>query len=144
MSLKTSLQMGRYRLGEFAFLPVQCVNASNVTVDPTAAPQVSIYAADGTEAVADQKVPPVSGRTTGLFAWSQFLGSGFSVGIYSAYFSYAISGTNFSSLAMFEVIGGGNVAGPYVALEHYSRPHADFIIGHREDGTTDLKRGAYV
>jgi len=144
MSLNSNLQMGRYRLGEYAYLTVQCVNASNVTVDPTAAPQVSIYAADGTEAVADQKVPPVSGRTTGLFAWSQFLDSSFSVGIYSAYFSYAIGGTNFASLAMFEVIGGGNAAGPYVALEYYQRPHADFVIGHSEDGTTELKRGAYV
>jgi hypothetical protein len=145
MSLLPHNYLGRYTLGEYAFLTCQCINASSVPTDPTAAPLLYTYKDDGTRIANGLKTPLLDGaRTTGQFSYSLLLDSTYAAGLHAALFTYAIGGTTFSQLKMFNVVGGGDSQGPYTALHFYNRAHADLVVGLGESGAVDLRRNPYV
>lgn len=146
MAIAIDHYYGRFMLGEHVGLSVQCLNASNVPTNPAAAPLLNIYNTAGTAVLtdADQKVPPKDvGKTTGLFEYSLFLDSQFSVGIFVVHFAYTISASR-ARLGVFEVLAGGDDKGPYTSMHWYHPPHSKFIVGETADGTTEDRRNPYV
>ncbi len=125
---------GAYQLGETVGLCVLCRNSAGVPADPDAVVVVDIHGEAG-EHVSGRRLPVLDrAATTGLFAGSVYLDDTFAAGEYLAVYRWDISGTRGESTDTFRVVAGGGASGQVVALHHYERPHAEFLVQQRADG----------
>lgn len=123
-----------YQLGEEVPLTVLCTDAAGSPVDPDACPRATVYPESGTPA-ADFALPILDAQaTTGLFSGRLYLGDDFSEGRYTAVFRWLAGSHHGSSVASFEVLPGGSPTGQVIALYHYERPHAGFLVQQRSSG----------
>ena len=136
----------RKRLGEYVRFAVQVRSGVTTLASPDAAPQLSIYAADGTEVVSDQKMVPFLFPTlTGMFFLEVFLSSAFSAGYYTAHIGYAVSTVLGAETQSFEVTAGGNNVGANQAVFFYERPDSDWIVAFRDGlGTFEYRQNPRV
>jgi hypothetical protein len=132
----------RKRLGESVRFAVQCRSDVTTLASPDAAPQLSIYAADGTEVVSDQRMVPFLFPTlTGMFFLEVFLSSSFSAGWYAAHIGYAVSTVAGGDVQHFEVTAGGNNLGANQAVYFYPRPDSDWVVAFRDGlGTFEYRQ----
>lgn len=139
------MYLGRFQLGEFVPLSLDCRTTAATEVSPTAAPTVSIYKTNDT-AVLDAKslAPYIKGQLTGHFRGEVFLNSSYSAGRYHGIFSWASGGSTYRQEFSFEVVAGGNVKGEYIGLRYYRRPHADYVVGLTDGGVLEFRRNPRV
>lgn len=133
--------LGRFQLGQFMPLDVQCFANSVTEVAPTSAPTFTVYKADDTPVVSDVKMAiQAKGSLTGWFRGEIFLNATYSAGRYHGIIEYASSGSSYSEEFVFDVIPGGNATGEYIGMYFYERPHARFCIGLSDAGTLEFRR----
>ena len=130
--------IGRYQLGDFIPLTVQCRDSSKNPVDPTSAVTLSIYDSSFSTVLDSEPIPPKDiANLTGVFEAEMQLDSLFSTGIYFAMHEWSGGG---KSLDTFEIIAGGNNSGGYVGIHFYERPGVEFIVGQTDGSTLETRR----
>lgn len=133
--------LGRYQLGDWLPINEECFTTAATEVAPTAHPTVSIYKANDTPVLDAAKLAPFDKPTrTGWFRTEVFLGSSYSTGRYHGLISWASGGSNYATQFCFDIVAGGNNSGTYIGLEHYRRPHADYVVGLLDGGTLEFRR----
>lgn len=138
------MNRGREKLGADIRIGVQCRDGNRTPQAPTAAPTFRVYTEGGT-LVTSGTVPPTERyQTTGLHEFMLPLNALFSTGRQYVRYLYAISGVNYVDVDVFEIVGGGNVAGSFNQLFHLDRPDSDWIIGVTEQGNVSLNRGPRI
>ena len=85
------MYLGRYKLGEWIPLSVQCTDENGDAVAPDSAPTVTVYDGDFASVVSGKTLPAkdVSNRT-GMFEIEGRLASGFSEGVHHALFVWLV------------------------------------------------------
>ena len=134
--------LGRYQLGDFLPLTVQCRNSSKAPVDPTSAVTLTIYDSSLVTVLNSEPLPPKDiANLTGIFEAEMQIDSLFSEGIYFAMHEWSGGG---KALDTFEVIAGGNSTGGYVGIHFYERPGVEFIVGQTDGSTLEARRNPKV
>lgn len=139
--------LGRKILGEWLRIPVRSLDASRDEIAPTTAPTYSIYPNSETviSTANDVTMPALAvGTLTGWHQAEHLLDSGFSAGRHVVLVEYASAGHTGTEEHSFEIVAGGNNKGAYIALAHYRTPHADFIVGQLDDGTTEFRKNPSI
>lgn len=133
---------GRYILGSWVPLEVQCRNGSFVPTAPDAAPTVTVYASGSDTPVVDSlKMPPKDKPTrVGYFGVTQHLTGSFAVGHYTAHYKYEISASARAHSDTFEIVAGGSAHAQATGLQFYRRPDSDWIVAHQDTGSFRLRR----
>lgn len=133
--------LGDFQLGDRLPIKVLCTNAAGLPISPDEAPTASFYAAGSATAAFSVALPAADPTdATGLFLLAVHLDGRLSEGNYAVQLAWTVSGSPRAELRKFTVIPGGNKDGAVVAMYHYRRPHADFLI-QQTDGRK-LLRGA--
>lgn len=138
--------IGRFQLGDFLPLSVQCMTSSG-EVAPTAAPNYTIYNSSDTIVTGadDVKLPPLDKSIlTGWFAGEHQLGSNFSNGIYTVRIEWASGGSNYAKVFGFQIVPGGNSTGAYIGMEFFTPPHANYVVGMSDAGTVEGRKNPRV
>lgn len=129
---------GRYQLGQFVPLAVQCVDASGSPTLPTAPPQLEIWQGS-TIVIAAKEIPIIDRyRTTARFGYRQPLDGRFAAGTYLASYTYTVGSLGVFAVDSFEVVAGGNADGAAIAITQFDCPHARFIVW-----ATDMRKLLY-
>lgn len=140
------MYLGEYFQGEWVSVPLVTANTSDVEADADAAPTVSIYKASDTPITGadDETMAPFAqGERVGFFNRDFQLDSNFTAGRYIVLVEYTITSDK-ADLHFFEVVAGGDDKGAYVAMFYYRRPHANYIVGQRDDGELEFRRGPKI
>jgi len=125
--------LGCYAQGDWVRIAVRC--RTTAVVAPTAAPTVSIYGTSDTPILdAGGMAPSLVGTVTGVFERWVRLGSGYPAGRYTVRTSWASGGNSYAVLQCFDVMAG-DAAGGVTGLTFYSRPHRDYLVLARDNGT---------
>lgn len=129
---------GRFPLGNDVPLLLLTRNAAGAAVVPDAPPTLDVWSSSGK---VKTLLLPVLDRygTTGLFAFKLFLDGTYAAGLYTAEYRWQASGYQGLDHDNFEVIPGGDGGGTVLALYHYERPHARFLVQELTSGA--LVRG---
>lgn len=132
------MYLGEFMLGDRVPLGLMCQEPTGLPVLPDAAPYASVMNTDGEIAVS-LRVPPQDVATApGVFGIALHLDSRFSIGRYSAHYSWTDGGESRVGVDVFDVIPGGHPDGAIIALYPYHRPQAEFLI-QQTDGRKLLK-----
>jgi len=138
------MYLGRYMLGEWVPFKVVTRSTARVPSSPTAAPTLRIYDAAG-NTVATSSMPIYQKNIrTGTFILEKLLDSSFSAGQHVALIEFTVGGNALKELHHFEVIAGGHSQGAYLGIHFYRPPHADYLVGITEDGSTDRRKNPKV
>jgi hypothetical protein len=130
---------GRIRRGDTLHAPVLCTGSAGVPVAPDEAPTVDLYSASAKPTPA-RAIPVLDSRAvTGLFVLSLRIGEELAAGRWHAVVRWDSSGSRYSLVVVFEVLGDGDPSGRVLAIQGFQAPHASFLVQHRSDGT--LRRG---
>jgi hypothetical protein len=133
--------LGRYKLGDWIPLSVQCTDASGDAVAPDSAPTVTVYDGDFASVVSGKAMPAKDvGNRTGMFEIEGRLASGFSEGVHHALFQWSAGSHDGAELKRFRVVGGGHQDGAYTAVQYYDRPQANHIVGHLDSGVLEFRK----
>lgn len=128
------MYIGSYQLGDRLPVSVLCQDGDGLPTLPDAAPHVSFYKSAGGP-VMTAAVPPADERAArGLFASSVHLDERFAAGSYVAEYSYTLSGSAVVSTDVFTVLPNGDPGGSVIAVYHYHRPHAVFLVQQLDTG----------
>lgn len=131
--------LGRTKLGKKLSLVLQSINGNGTPTQPDAAPYADIYA--GTTLVETVRLPIVERyKVNWLFGVDLFLGGKYSTGQHMIVYRWLLSGAKYQAFAYFEILAGGTVAGPVVAIAEYQKPEAHYLIQQTEDGTLNYGR----
>ena len=106
-------------------------------------PAVTVYDDAGAK-VASGAVPLLDRyRQPGWCGYRLRLGA-LGVGHYGVTFGYSVGGSARLDAATFEVVAGGHADGAVLAMTHYERPHAAFLVHQAESGTRVFGRNPWV
>jgi hypothetical protein len=125
--------LGRYQLGQFVPLAVRTVNGSDVAGLPDDAPAALVYSDSGKVLT---QLLPIKDRfaVTGFFFHRLPLGAAFAAGRHWVLYQWLRSGTHFAESDVFEIGDGGHADGAVLALHHYRRPNAEFVVQQLDSG----------
>jgi len=133
------MYLGQYQLGDWVFISIRTQTNAALPAKPDAAPSAQIYDTNGI--VATLTLPSINRhRATGIFGQRLFLGTlagsgiSYSAGKHFVYYEWAISATAGASLDVFDIVASGHADGTPVAMTHYDRPHADFLLFQLDGG----------
>lgn len=122
----------RYQLGERATFTFQ-IDASQTPALPSSAPTLRIYNGSGTK-IKELMVPPLdTDNVTGLFQHFVSLNDDFVNGVYSWRASGMVSGADWVSEGMFEIVGGGGQDGAVTSLFFLETPAVTHLL-YQVDG----------
>jgi hypothetical protein len=129
------MYLGSYQLGDRVGLVVDCHRPGAVAELPDAAPVATIVGPSGTAVRTLAVPPPEPISQPGLFTFGLHLDGRFAPGRYAVRFSYTVLGaTRVPKLATFEVLPGGDPDGAALAMYHFQRPHAAFLVRQLDSG----------
>ena len=132
------MNRGRFQLGQFVTLGVQCTDVNDTPTLPTAPPQMEIWQGS-TIVIAAKEIPIVDRyRITARFGFRQPLDGRFAAGTYLASYTYTVGSLGVFEIDSFEVVAGGNADGAAIAMTQFDRPHARFLIWQ-----TDMRKILY-
>ncbi len=135
--------LGRYQVGQDVPLEVQCVDSNGSPAVPDAAPLARVYR-DGSFLAT--KVLPIEtddgavGRFRGIYT----LGNADETGRYAVVYLYSHLGLSRGSSDIFEVLPGGDPAGPVIAGYSLARPDGDFFLAHLAAGRVASGQTPYL
>jgi hypothetical protein len=135
------MYLGRYQLGSWIDLHLQCTDANGVRSMPDHVPQMKVRkSSDGS--VVMSVLVPVLDKTiqAGLFVYRLFLDVRLSVGQWSVDFFYRVGGKYGVESRTFEILPGGDAKGCVLGMYYLHKPHRDVIVYQTESGT--LEKGA--
>lgn len=131
--------LGRYRLGDYVPLRVECRSLAASEANPTAAPTVTVYNSSGTVITDDVALPPWTKRD-GYFQREQRLDSTYAVGRYVALVEYTATSEAFRKLLIFEVIDGGHTSGGYMGIQFHPSPRDRYVVGLTDGLTLEQRK----
>ena len=135
--------LGRYRQGEPVVLTLLSHDDDGEAAPPDGPPAVTVYDDAGAK-VASGAVPLLDRyRQPGWCGYRLRLGA-LGVGHYGVTFGYSGGGSARLDAATFEVVAGGHADGAVLAMTHYERPHAAFLVHQAESGTRVFGRNPWV
>ena len=125
----------RAELGQELPITFQCVNSSDLPVEPDAAPVVKVYNESSVK-VYDAAVPPKDRqRATGLFGHFIRLGSKFAAGqLYVWRATWAVSAFTGVAEGYFQVNAGGSADGAVIAMTYVEFAGANRIVYQTDAG----------
>lgn len=130
------LYLGLFRQGDVIPLCLHAVRSDGLVEQPTLHPVVSIYKPDGTLLLRAAMPADEQGPTDGFFRLGQRVTSAFAAGTYVAHFCWKDTGGSAGGrVAHFTVIPGGAAVGEVAGLRLARRPHGNFLVRQRADGT---------
>jgi hypothetical protein len=135
--------LGRHRQGEVITLPLLCTDSDRAPVSPSSHPVVYVYNEAGTKLLSGRMAVADRYQATGWFSHRLTLGGDFDPGHYRVIYHYGAASAAYAKSAHFEVVAG-HEDGPVIAMTHYRRPHAAFLVHQAEDGTRVLGRNPSV
>ncbi len=129
---------GRFQLGQDVPLGVLCRTAVGTATLPDDPPTLDVWTAT---AKVKTLLLPIQDRygQTGLFGTKLFLDVSYATGIYKAEYRWQIGSYHGLEEDTFEVLPGGDGKGAVIALYHWERPHAKFLVQQLTSGA--LVRG---
>jgi hypothetical protein len=129
------MYLGRFQLGVWLDVYLQCTNASRTPKMPDAVPKIKIRFA-GTGNVEYTSLMPIVDKSIniGLFCSRVFLGQGFSVGMHSVEMTYSVAGSPFVERRVFEISPAGDPKGQVLSSYYLHEPQADFVVYQVESG----------
>ncbi len=137
------MDLGRYRQGEPIMLTVLCTDGDDVAFEPGAPPVVKVYNDAAVQQLLGSMALLDRYRQPGWCGYRWRL-AGQGVGHYSVSFQYLAGLATFTKTAVFEVVKGGHPDGAVLAMHHYERPHAAFLVHQTESGTRVFGRNPSV
>lgn len=139
MRLNDRNYLGRYQVGQEVPVGVLCRTSLRVPTVPDAAPWVKILDSQGS--VIETHELPIVDRynQTGWFQKLVRLGSSFGLGSYTVEITYTLSGAPHILISTFEVVAGGDLGGPVIAIYAIDRPEARYVVAQL--GTGRLVQG---
>lgn len=133
------MYLGDFQLGDRLPVAVLCTSAAGLPQSPDEAPFASFCHADDTTPALSLALPPADPlNATGLFMLTVHADGRFKEGDWTANVSWTVSGSPRAELRRFTILPGGHKDGSIVAMHHYRRPHADFLI-QQTDGRKLLR-----
>ncbi len=133
--------LGRYQQGTSVPLEIQCFQPKGVRGLPDAAPVARMYR-DGI--LVGSQVLPVSDDLAARCGGSYLLGPGNEPGLYSVVYWYETGGVPRSQWQVFEVIPGGDMAGPVIAATVLERPDGDQVMAQFGSGVLAVGRDPFI
>lgn len=125
--------LGRYRLGDDVPLTLQCVDASGTASVPTEAPYADVWNASAK--IMTLRLPVADKfQATGLFHQLLRLGIDFATGHYRVVYRYLVGSFVGQEVDVFQIVAGGDVGGPVLAMHAYDRADATFIVHQLSSG----------
>lgn len=112
--------------------------------DPTLPPAVSVHDSGGALVLSDLAAARDRYRSAGLFAYTLLLDSRFPVGRYMVSFRWKSGASGRLLCGVFEVVAGGDPAGPAVSMYSLERPHADYVAQRTAAGKRFHRRNPYL
>lgn len=135
--------LGRPKLGQKLSLTLQTKSAADIPIQPDSAPYADIYA--GTTLVETIRLPILERyKVSWLFGVDLFLGAKYSTGQHMIVYRYLLSTVKYQAFAYFEIVGGGAVGGPIIAMTEYRKPEAGYLIHQNEAGDLQYSRNPEV
>ncbi len=133
--------LGRYQQGQQVPLEIQCFQPRVVKGLPDAAPVARMYR-DGV--LVQTETLPVNQDGVGRFGRTYRLGRQDDPGLYAVIYWYRTGGTVRSLWQTFEVIPGGDPAGPVIAATVLERPDGDQVLAQFGSGVLAVGRDPYI
>ncbi len=133
--------LGRYQQGQDVPLEIQCFQPKGVRGLPDRAPVARMYR-DGT--LVGAQVLPVSDDLAARCGGSYLLGPGSEPGLYSVIYWYETGGVPRSQWQVFEVVPGGDPAGPVIAATVLERPDGDQVLAQFGSGVLAVGRDPFI
>lgn len=135
--------LGRFQQGDEVPLQIQCFAGAATPGLPDAAPVVRMYR-DGT--LVDEVILALQPNTqvVGRFGANYRLGYLSEPGRYLAAYWYQASDMVQSQYQVFEVVGGGDPAGPVLAAQSIRRPDGDRMLAQVASGALLLGQDPYL
>ncbi len=133
--------LGRYQQGTSVPLEIQCFQPKGVRALPDRAPVARMYR-DGI--LVGSQVLPVSDDLAARCGGSYLLGPGNEPGLYSVIYWYETGGVPRSQWQVFEVIPGGDMAGPVIAATVLERPDGDQVLAQFGSGVLAVGRDPFI
>lgn len=134
---------GRYQLGGWVPLSVDCYDANGDDVESDTAPEFTVYSSAGTT-VATGRLRREVGAEDHVFTGEVRLSSSFAAGMYYVIYEFTDGVFTGQELDVFEVVGGGHTSGAYIALHCYECPHATFLVGQLDGGTLEARKNPSI
>ena len=135
--------IGRYQLGGWVPLTIECYDSSSDDSASDTAPEFTVYNASGTE-VANGRLRHEVGDEDHVYTGEVRLTSSFAAGMYWVLFEFTDGLFTGQELQNFEVVGGGNSSGAYIALHAYEAPHANILVGQLDGGTLEARKNPSI
>lgn len=120
--------LGRYQLGQFVPLTVQCLDASGTPTLPTGPPTIDVWL--GSTLIVAAKEIPILDRygVTAMFRYRLPLDGRFSAGSYMVSYTYTVGSLVVFDIDAFQITAGGDINGAVISMTEFVRPHAKFIV----------------
>lgn len=135
--------LGRFQQGQELPLAIQCFATGETPGLPVAAPIVRMYR-EGT--LVDEVILPIQedAQVVGRFGMDYRLGYLATPGRYLAAYWYEANAMVVSQYQVFEVVPGGDPAGPVIASQVIGRPDGDRVLAQPSSGTLLFGRDPYL
>lgn len=136
--------LGRYCQGQWVAIPLDAVDGNGEAVAPSAAPTVTVYDGSFSAIASNKTIAPRDRSVNGSFEREFFLGSTYPAGKYTARVAYSAGGSAYPRLYRFEVVGGGNEDGAFIAQAFYEKPDSPHVVGSQDGGDLVPRRNPKV
>ncbi len=133
--------LGRYQQGQEVPLEIQCFQPKGIRALPDMAPVARMYR-DG--ALVGSQVLSVNDDGPGRFGFDYLIGVDSEPGLYAVCYWYQTGIVVRSQWQVFEVVPGGDMAGPVIAATVLERPDGDQVLAQFGSGVLAVGRDPYI